>query len=441
MRFKTFRGGIHPPDFKRMTKELPIRKAALPLFVRIPLKQNAGSPPRLLVEEGQYIKTGEKIAEPSGAISVPLHSSISGTIKGIAPRAVPYGGGGVCIDIEGDGKDEKGWSDNTVQDPLALSREDILKRIRDAGVVGLGGAEFPTYFKLSPPPEKKVEQLIINGAECEPYLTVDHRIMLEKADEVIAGTQLLMKAAGISRAIVGIEKNKRDAYEAIVKAAGGMSGIEVVLLKVKYPQGAERQLISAILKREVPSGGLPADVGVIVQNVGTAVAVYEACRFGKPLYERVITVSGSAVREPGNLLVRIGTLFSDIVEQCGGVTDDAKMLIMGGPMMGMAQWTMDVPVVKGTTGIVILAERDLAWPKPHPCIRCGRCLQICPMRLAPALMRAAAEKGRWEDVERYGVMECIECGACAYVCPSSRDQVQLYKRAKDELGKRNSEPS
>jgi electron transport complex protein RnfC len=438
MKLKTFRGGIHPPDLKHSTRYKRISEVGPPASVRIPLRQNAGQPPCLIVERGRHVRTGEKIAEAVGDLSVPLHSSISGTVKRIGPMPVPYGGDGICIEIEGDGRDERSWGNNALSDPLTLDGGEILRRIKESGIVGLGGAEFPTHYKLSPA-DKKIDCLIINGAECEPYLTGDHRLMIERSDALIGGTLLLMKAVGVHAAYIGIEKNKRDAFKKVAEAAGAATGIVPVLLKVKYPQGAEKQIISAILNREVPPGGLPPDVGVIVQNVGTAIAVYEACRFGKPLYERVITVSGSAVRNPGNWLVRIGTSFAEVIEKCGGLSPDARMLIMGGPMMGVAQWTMDVPVVKGTTGIIALVERDTPVVGHSPCIRCGHCLRVCPMGLEPARIRRAVERANWEEAERCGIMNCIECGACAYVCPAHRYQMQLYKRAKSALKKRKSE--
>jgi electron transport complex protein RnfC len=408
-------------------------------MVRLPLKQNAGQPPRLCVEKGQHVRTGEKIAEASGNISAPLHASISGVIKEIGRAPVPYGHSNRVIVIEGDGKDEHVTMKGRAA-PLDLSRDDLLAAIRDAGVVGMGGAEFPTQFKLAAPADKHVDTVIINAAECEPYLTVDHRLMLERSNDFLSGTRLIMRAAGVKKAYIGIEENKKDAYQSVIASLSGDDTIVPVLLRVKYPQGAEKQLIKAILNREVPSGGLPSDVGVIVQNVGTAIAVYEACALGKPLYERVVTVSGNAVRNPANLIVRIGTLFGELIEQCGGLTDDARAIIMGGPMMGIAQWTLDVPVVKGTTGIIALSGRDIRRPrKIRPCIHCGRCMEVCPMRISPSLMRRAAEKGKWDEAKAYGVLECIECGACAYVCATSRDLVQLYRSAKRELKRRSCE--
>lgn len=438
-RLKSFRGGIHPPDNKGLTEGKEIRRANIPSSVRLPLKQNAGNPPRLVVEVGQRVGAGEKLASASAALSAPLHSSISGTVTKIASMPVPYRGKNIVVEIEGDGKDERAWG-RDIPDPLSLAPWDIIGMIKEAGVVGMGGAEFPTHYKLSPPPEKKLDSLIVNAAECEPYLTADYRVMMERADDVVTGVRLLMKAAGVSRAYIGMERNKPDAFEKIAVASASVPGISPVMLKTKYPQGAEKQLIEAITGREVPAKkGLPADVGVIVQNVGTALAVFEACRFGKPLFERVVTVSGTAVKEPGNWLVRIGTSFAELVEQCGGLTEDAEIVIMGGPMMGIAQWTLDVPVVKGTTGILALSDRETTRPRPRPCSHCGQCLRACPMRLSPSLMRRAAEKGLWEKTENYGVMECIECGACAYVCGTSRDLVQLYRHAKIELQKRSCE--
>lgn len=432
MKFFTFRGGVHPPPHKEMTEGRPIKTADLPALVRIPLAQSAGTPPRPVVKEGQRVRTGDLIAESEGRVSVPLHASISGTVKSIGTAPVPYGGTDTVIEIEGDGKDERGWADGA-PDPFALTGGRIVERIRLAGIVGLGGAEFPAHVKLCPPPDKKIESLIVNGAECEPYLTADHRLMVERAGDVVAGTRLLMKAAGVARAYIGIESNKGDAFDAIASAATGVDGVSPVMLKVKYPQGAEKQLIAAILRREVPPGALPADVGTVVQNVGTAAAVWEAVSGGKPLFERVITVSGRGVRSPGNWLARIGTPFADLVAQSGGLAPDAAMVIMGGPMMGIAQWTLDVPVVKGTSGIIVLAEGEAAAEAPRPCIRCGRCLAACPMGLSPALIRQAVERGNWELAGELGVGDCMECGACAFVCATGRDQVQGFRRAKREL--------
>ncbi|MCX6356467.1 MAG: RnfABCDGE type electron transport complex subunit C, partial [Candidatus Aureabacteria bacterium] len=321
-----------------------------------------------------------------------------------------------------------------VADPLRMNGSEIIRAVRDAGIVGLGGAEFPTHVKLLPPPGKTLDCLIINGVECEPYLTADHRLMLERTGDLLGGIRLFMRAAGVGCALVGIEENKRDACDALRRMIGEAGDVVPVLLEVKYPQGAEKQLIKALTGREVPRRGLPADVGVIVQNVGTAVAAWEACRLGKPLYERVVTVSGPAVREAGNLMVRIGTLFKEVIAQCGGLTGDAGLLIMGGPMMGVAQWSMDVPVVKGTSGIVAMPA-GMARKGEEACIRCGRCLEVCPMGLSPALIRQAVEKGRWDLAAEHGVEECIECGACVYVCATDRNQIQLYKRAKLEIRK------
>ncbi|MDD5556809.1 MAG: electron transport complex subunit RsxC [bacterium] len=434
MRLKTFRGGVHPPDCKDRTRDLPIRRAALPARVIIPLGGGGKARLRPLVEPGRRVLTGEKIAEGEGARAVPVHASISGAVSLIGETPVPYGGTAPAVEIEGDGRDEKAWEGTGIPDPVRAAPSEIIARIREAGIVGLGGAEFPAHVKLSPPPGRTIGHVIINGAECEPYLTADDRLMRERPGDVVAGARLLMRATGAARATVGIESNKREAREAVAAAARAFPEIEAVLVEVKYPQGAEKQLIRALLGREVPSGGLPADVGVVVQNAGTAVAVWEACALGKPLYERVVTVSGPSVREPANLLVRIGTTFADLLAQCGGLAPDAALLIMGGPMMGIAQWTAEVPVVKGTSGIIALPSRGI--PAERPCIRCGLCLTVCPMGLSPSLIRRAAERGAWEIAERYGVLDCMECGACAYVCTTSRGQVQHYKRAKMEIGKR-----
>ncbi len=434
MRLRTFRGGIHPPGRKEMTAARPIRVAALPARVRIPLKQNAGELPIPTVSTGQRVRTGEMIAEASGPVSVPIHASISGTVRAIGPVPVPYGGSAAAIEIEGDGRDERGWGEG-LPDPFAADPKELLERIRTAGVVGLGGAQFPAHIKLSPPPGKRLDCVIVNGAECEPYLTADHRLMVERARDVVAGTRVLMRAAGVGKAFIGIEANKPDALDAVSAAAAAAGGIEPVALRVKYPQGAEKQLIAAIIGRSVPAGGLPADVGAVVQNVGTAVAVWEAVSAGKPLFERVVTVSGGGVGEPGNWLVRIGTSFGDLLAQSGGLSPDTAMLIMGGPMMGVAQGTEDVPIVKGTSGIIALLEGEIAAGRERPCIRCGRCLEVCPMGLSPALIRRAVEKGDWEAAGELGVRDCMECGACVFVCTSGMGQIQGFRRAKLELSK------
>lgn len=300
----------------------------------------------------------------------------------------------------------------------------------EAGIVGLGGAAFPTHVKLSPPKEKKIDTVILNGAECEPYLTSDHRLMLERSKDILEGLKIIMKILGVSKGYIGIEQNKPDAITKMKEVARGETNIEVRDLKVKYPQGAEKQLIKAILDRDVPAGGLPMDVGVVVQNVGTAKAIYDACRYGRPLIERVVTVTGRGVNEPKNLRVRIGTQFSQLLDECGGFKDSTVKVIAGGPMMGIAQTNTEVPVIKGTSGILILTSKEAEKAEYLPCFRCGRCIEACPMKLQPSILSVLIEKGKYQEAKENNLLDCFECGSCAYVCPAKRPMVQFMKLAK-----------
>ena len=444
MRTKTFRGGVHPPENKHWTEGKPIETMPLPRKVIIPLQQHTGAPCEPVVKEGDQVVAGQKVGESTGFVSSPVHASISGKVTAIAPLphpAIPLPVRSIVIEAPADGPVDGGaWT--ATRDWQGLSAQDIRERIKEAGVVGLGGAAFPTHVKLSPPPEKKVDSLILNGVECEPFLTADHRLMVEKAEGIIEGARIILKVLGLPKAFIGIEANKPDAIAHLGERCRSLGApIEVVALKVKYPQGAEKQLIKAILNREVPSGGLPFDVGVIVQNVGTAFAVYEAVARGKPLVERVLTVSGDGVKERKNLLVRIGTPFSEVIAFCGGLGTDAdggageRRVIMGGPMMGLAQYTLDVPVVKGTSGILALAK-GARGEKPTVCIKCGRCVEICPMYLMPNRISDYAEIEKFELCDEYGVKDCTECGACAYICDVRRPMVHLVKYAKLNLAKK-----
>jgi electron transport complex protein RnfC len=316
---------------------------------------------------------------------------------------------------------------------LNLSPALLVGAIKDAGIVGLGGAAFPTHVKLSPPKDKPIDTLILNGAECEPYLTADHRLMVERAGDIVEGGKIILKALGCNRGFIGIEANKPDAISAFQSLPKSQNPFEVVPLKVKYPQGQEHYIIDAIVGREIPSGGLPLDIGLVVQNVGTALAIYEAIRWGKPLVQRVITVTGSALKEPKNVLARIGTPFSELIESCGGLKSPARKMIMGGPMMGIAVFTDEVPVVKGTSGVLVLNEKDAGQFREQTCIRCARCVNFCPMRLMPTIIADYARKDMLEDADRMGIMDCKECGTCSYVCPSRRNLVHYMKYGKTRL--------
>ena len=432
MSLLSFRGGIHPPHFKDATEKLPIEKAQEPKQVVIPLQQHIGAPCEALVKVGDSVKVGQKIGESKAFVSAPVHSSVSGTVKDIKTMTIATGEA-QCIIIESDGLNEvhenvlpKGSLEN-------LTSKDIMDIIREAGIVGMGGATFPTHVKLSPPPEKKVDTIILNGAECEPYLTSDHRLMLEKADDIIFGLKAMMKAVHVTNAYIGIEDNKPDAIQKMKEAAKNEKDIKILALKTKYPQGAEKQLIYACTKREVPSGGLPMDAGVIVNNVGTAAAIGNAIKTGMPLIERITTVTGKGLKQPKNLLVKIGTPFKEIIEQCVGYNGKPGKLIMGGPMMGLAQYTDEIPVMKGTSGILVLSEEEAKLPEPQNCIKCGKCVEVCPISLQPLYISAFSLKNMHETAEKYNALDCIECGSCSFICPAKRPLLQSIRVSKREI--------
>jgi electron transport complex protein RnfC len=443
----TFERGIHPDDAKGLTEHRPVVQAVLPKRVVIPLSQHIGAPTKAEVHIGDEVKTGQLVGSPTSFVSAPVHSSISGKVIAIADFPQPSGKMVSSVVIESDGKDDRvPFEDN--KDYLGFSADEIKNRIKNAGIVGLGGADriknagivglggaaFPTMVKLSPPKEKPIDTVILNGAECEPYLTADHRLMVEYARDIVEGLKIIMKSLDVHEGYIGIENNKPDAIKAMQEAVSGEGNIKVWALQVKYPQGAEKMLIKAIKGREVPSKGLPMDVGVVVQNVGTALAVYEAVRYKKPLIERVVTITGSGIKKPKNMMVRIGTLISELIEQCGGLTDNAAKVIAGGPMMGFAQWNLDVPVVKGTSGILILNEDECVSSEEYfPCIRCGSCIDICPMGLNPSMLSILSEKGFYEETKEYNIFDCFECGSCAFVCPSNRPMVQFMRLAKSQV--------
>ncbi|MCD6551762.1 electron transport complex subunit RsxC [Thermotoga sp.] len=422
----TFKGGVHPPQLKEWTKEKPIERMTLPQRVYVFLLNHAGSPSKAVVSPGDEVKTGQIVGEPDGFISAYLHSPVTGKVIEIKKILHPIAGKSVeAVVIERTSDDE--WMHLETGDFERMSKEEILDVIKRAGIVGLGGAMFPTHVKLSPPPEKKIDTLIINGAECEPVLTIDHRLMLERAEDILKGILIMMKVLGVQKAVVGVESNKMDAYHNLKKVFKGYP-VEAVLLRTKYPQGAEKQLIYAITRRRVPRGGLPMDVGVVVQNVGTCVAVKEAVVDGKPLVERGMTVSGDAVRDPKNLIVRIGTPVKDVLEYCGGIDENTERVILGGPMMGVSITNLNLPVMKGTSGITVFLPRK---PQPQkPCIRCSKCVQVCPMNLQPYLLYLLSTKRKYDEAVENGLMDCIECGSCTYTCPSKIEHVRYIKLAK-----------
>lgn len=428
----TFKGGVHPPHSKKYTEKVPIERAAEPKIVKIPLQQHIGAPCEPIVNVGDNVKVGQKIGEAKAFVSAPVHSSVSGVVKKIEKIDSPIGKV-LGVIIESDGKNELHENVKPKGDIENLSSEELLNIVREAGITGMGGAGFPTHVKLSPPPEKKIDTVILNGAECEPYLTADHRLMLEQPEKVIFGLKAIMKILNVEKGYIGIEDNKKDAIESMKSIAKNEANIEVITMPTKYPQGDEKRLINAITKRVVPSGGLPMDVGVVVNNVGTAAAIADAIRLGMPLIERITTITGSAISNPKNLIIKIGTSFSDIIEQCGGFKETPGKIIMGGPMMGMSQHTLDIPVIKGTSGILVLNEKESRIPEPKPCIRCGKCVDICPVNLIPITLSKLSLNRMYEDTEKYNVLDCIECGSCSYICPSKRPLLQSIRVSKRHI--------
>ncbi len=434
MKAKAFKGGVHPEGHKEVTERLSIVESRLPEKVIIPLQQHIGAPCEPLVEVGDEVKVGQKIGDTEAFVSAPVHASVSGKVTAIEPHNHPTGARVQSVVIESDGNDE--WSEEVRPPEKSLEEMDskeILNIIREAGIVGMGGAAFPAHVKLSPPPEKMIDTLILNGAECEPYLTADHRTMIEDPEGVVFGLKAMMKVLGVENGIIGIEENKPDAIQTMREMAEKESGIMVVPLPTMYPQGAEKMLIDAITGRQVPSGGLPMDVGVVNQNVGTSRAIARAIREGVPLVERPVTVTGAGINSPANLRVRVGTLVEDILEQCNGLRDDARKLVVGGPMMGMAQYTTDIPVLKGTSGIMALTENEVSLQEINSCISCAKCVDVCPTNLVPSFLGRAGEKELVEQAEQYHALDCIECGCCTYVCPASRPLTQWIKMIKAEI--------
>lgn len=425
-----FAGGVHPDPRKAATEKLPIVALPPPPLAVIPLQQHLGPKSRPLVKAGDAVLLGQKIGEAEGFVAANVHASVAGKVKEVSLQPHPSGTAGEAVVIENDGTDTPAaceihaWETAT---PAALR-----EMVREAGIVGLGGATFPTHVKLSPPKGKTIDALVVNGAECEPYLTADHRLMVERAAGIVGGARIVARILGVTRILVGVEANKPDAVAAL-RLAGGQ-GVEVESLPVMYPQGAEKQLIKALLGREVPPPpGLPMDVGVVVQNVGTCAAVYDAVCGGRPLIERVVTVAGGGVSRPGNFRVRIGTPLRQLVDACGGLSPATVRLVMGGPMMGLPQASLDAPVVKGTSGLLALTREEVPERRAGNCIRCGRCVRACPMGLLPATLALYAQHQLYERAEGLEAMACIECGSCAYLCPAAIPLVQHIRLAKSRI--------
>lgn len=424
-----FSGGVHPPENKN-TESCAIEIMPAPKKVYIPFSQHTGKPAKPLVKKGDEVKIGTMIGEADGFISASVHASIAGKVIDIVDHPHPVVGSSLCCVIESN--DSEDWIPDLKgeQDMGSMTKEELVGAIKDAGIVGLGGAAFPTHVKLSPPRDKKIDTLIINGCECEPVLTADHRLMLEYAKAIVEGAQVFQKILDAPDLLFGIEDNKRDVVGLFKK-----EGVRVALLKTKYPQGAEKQLIKAVLKREVPRGGLPMDVGCVVHNVGTCHVALLAIKHRKPLIDRVLTVAGDGVKASKNILVRIGTPVHDIIEYCGGYVVPPKRIILGGPMMGIAQYTDTVPVIKGTSGILVL--QDAKMIEEGPCVRCASCVDTCPMGLMPTEMCNYVKNKNFDMAKNYGVLDCIECGCCAYVCPAAIPLVHYFKYGKSEIWRRS----
>ena len=430
---KKFSGGVHPAEHK-LTAHKPIEDMPAPARAVFPVSQHIGAPAKPAVKIGDTVLRGQMLAEPTGFVSVPIHSSISGEVVAIGPFPHPLGRNVFAVVVENDGQDAE--VEFEAADPGALDADAIRKRIQAGGLVGMGGATFPTHVKLSPPPDKPIDTLILNGAECEPFLTSDHRTMVEMPDQIVSGLKILMDCLGVKRGLIGIENNKPDAIKILTEKTAGMSGVEVVGLHVHYPQGSEKHLIKSLTGREVPPGKLPMDVNVVVQNVTTAMAVHNAVVLGRPIMDRVLTCTGPGINNPMNLRVRLGTPFFEVIDFCGGLKDDVVKVVMGGPMMGLAQYTLSVPVIKGTSGILALPKDMVRDTEPRACIRCGRCFEACPMGLLPNQLVAAVDRKDWDEAEHLGILSCIECGSCAYSCLGERPIVQVLKRGKGEVMKR-----
>jgi electron transport complex protein RnfC len=433
LKILTFKGGTHPPHSKTSTEKLSVIQPKSPDTVAIPMVQHIGAPCEPIVQVGDKVKVGQKIGEAKGFVSAPVHSSISGEVTAIEPRLTSGGGAVQCVVIKNDMQNTVYEGIKSNPDISQLTSEEIINIIKESGIVGMGGAAFPTHVKLSPPPGKVVDTIILNGAECEPYLTSDHRLMMERPEDVLYGLRVFMKALNVEKGFIAIENNKPDALEAVYNVGKGIEGIEVVAVKTKYPQGAEKQLINACTGREVPSGGLPADAGVVVNNVGTAAAVASAVKKGMPLIERIVTVTGNGIKNPKNLLVRIGTSFKDVIDECGGFNGTPGKVIAGGPMMGIAQYSVDIPVIKGTSGILVLTEEEAELPEMSNCIRCGKCVEVCPINLMPVNISNYALLDKFDQAESANALDCIECGACSFICPAKRPLVDSIRVAKREI--------
>lgn len=433
MSSKTFHGGIHPKEYKELTENLAFETFPYPDEIILPLSQHLGKESKSLVKKGEDVKPGQMIAQAEGFVSAPVHSSVAGKVMSLGKEQTSSGFPKESIVIKRNGTVE---SENILLEPLnpeTITPDEIRERVALAGIVGQGGAAFPTSVKLSPPKDKVIDVVILNGCECEPYLTRDYRFMIERPDDLISGLKLIMKALGVNRGVIGIENNKPEAIELLSNKVKYVDGLEVVSLKTKYPQGAEKMLIKAVTGKEVPPGKLPMDVGAVIQNIGTAIAIHDAIVKGEVLITAALTVSGKGIKNPKNLIVPIGTSIQNVIDYCGGVTDDAVKIIVGGPMMGVAQFDLQAPVMKATSGILVLTKEEVAENPETPCLRCGQCVGACPLNLMPTKLARYSQLNRFEDAEGAGVTVCMECGTCSYTCPANIPLVQWIRLGKQKV--------
>jgi electron transport complex protein RnfC len=438
----TFRHGIHPAGHKEATEHRAIERMPFVDRYVIPLSQHIGAPCKPVVEPGDRVRRGQMIAEPGGFVSTTLHSPVTGRVKDIGPRHHPNGNRLMpAIEIEADPFSDQRFEERPALDWRGLSSEAFVLHLQRAGLVGMGGAAFPTHVKYKVPEDRPIRILVVNGCECEPFLTTDHRLMVERPEAILRGVEIAATRLGVEETVIGVELNKPEAIEALereVGARGGIAGVpvRVVPLKVKYPQGAEKMLIEALFGVEVPSGKFPLDVGMLVNNVATMASMADYFDTGRPLIERVITVAGPGIPRPANLLVPVGTPIRAVVDHCGGLDAETRELVMGGPMMGMPLASLDVPVLKGTSGLLAFVEEDARLPNEYTCIRCGRCVEACPQFLNPSRLARLARAGRWDEVERFYADDCVECGSCTFACPSGIPIVQLIRVAKSQIRER-----
>lgn len=433
MSLRTFHGGVHPPEYKELTENCAFEVIPLPEEIILPLSQHLGKEASAQVKKGDEVIPGQLVAKAEGFVSAPVHTSVPGKVMSLGKELTSSGFPKDSIVIKTNGTSEAQKITLPPLNPETITPDEIRNRVAEAGIVGQGGAAFPTSVKLSPPKDKIIDVVILNGCECEPYLTRDYRFMIERPDDLISGFKLIMKALGVKRGVIGIENNKPEAIKLLTAKVRNEEGLEVISLKTKYPQGAEKMLIKAVTGKEVPPGKLPMDVGAVIQNIGTAIAIHDAIVKGEVLTTAALTVSGKGIKVPKNLLVPVGTPLQNVIDFCGGVTEDAVKIVVGGPMMGVAQFDLQAPVMKATSGILVLTKEEVAENPETPCLRCGQCVGACPLNLVPTKLARYSQLNKYEEAENADVTVCMECGTCAYTCPANIPLVQWIRLGKQKV--------